>query len=46
LLRTITALPSITVPFSSISIAILLANMLAAPIAAGLLAMDSVGGLK
>ncbi|GBF88138.1 hypothetical protein Rsub_00850 [Raphidocelis subcapitata] len=36
----------ITVPFSTLSIAILLANMLASPLATGLLAMDGLGGLK
>jgi hypothetical protein len=34
------------VPFSSISIAISIANMLASPLATGLLAMDSLGSLK
>lgn len=38
--------PSITVPFSLLSTSILLANMVASPLATGLLAMDTIGGLK
>lgn len=40
------AIRSITKPFAYLTIGIMLANMVGAPIAAGLLAMDGVGGLK
>ncbi|KAI8464519.1 MAG: major facilitator superfamily domain-containing protein [Monoraphidium minutum] len=36
----------VTVPFATLSVSILLANMVASPLATGLLAMDGLGGLK